>query len=180
MRKLNYVDGNMKFNGIYLEYAITSDFKIQFMDVLKRTSIPYTLQNIWHHNINVESIEEIIAKKIYFRGNKGNSRDLFDIAVAFHKNPNILKSLNLDIEKIKLFLDTVHDIYSDPELTSNYLDEIRTMNPHENFDKLSKQSIPYLFLLLSNHYTYLNYGTELTSEQCTKLESKVYDKLDEL
>jgi len=38
-------------------------------------------------NIFVESIEEIIAKKVYSRCEDANARDLFDLVIAIYKTP---------------------------------------------------------------------------------------------
>lgn len=55
----------------------------QFFDVVKKSYIPYVKVSLWGHELLIDTVEEIIAKKIYYRADKGNSRDLFDIAIAF-------------------------------------------------------------------------------------------------
>ncbi len=176
MKKIGYTNGSMKFSGIYLEYEITKDYKIQFLDVVQKTNTPFLKQQIWHHKINVESIEEIIAKKIFFRADKGNTRDLFDIAVAFHKNPQILELMNLPIEKIKLLLDTLDEIKKDKDLSCGYLSEIKQMNPNKSYDHLSKYAISYLFDIILYHYLQMKENKTLNKVQCEKLESIVYEK----
>lgn len=176
MNKIGYINGNIKFNGIYLEYEITKDYKIQFLDVVQKTNTPYSKQQIWHHKINVESIEEIIAKKIFFRADKGNARDLFDIAVAFHKNPQILNLMDLPIRKIKLLIDTIDEIKNDDKLSKEYLNEIKQMNPNIIYDKLSKCAINYLYDIVLTHYIQIQENKTLTPTQCDKLESVIYKK----
>lgn len=174
MKKLGYLDGNVKFNGIYLEFEIKKDYKIQFLDVVQKTNNPFSKQKIWHHNINVESIEEIIAKKIFFRADKGNARDLFDIAVAFHKNPQILDLMDLPIKKIKLLLDTLDEIRNNEELNKEYLYEIKQMNPNVNYENLSKCSINYLYDIILHHYVQMNKNKPLTPLQSEKLEDLIF------
>jgi len=54
--------------------------------------------------IQIESVEEIIAKKIFYRAHKGNARDLFDIAIAIHKKPSLFSELLIPIVKFKELL----------------------------------------------------------------------------
>ena len=86
--KMNYIGftGNFRHNDIYTEIVIDKDSKIQFFDVVKKSKEPFCKANLWDKDIQIDTIEEIIAKKIYYRGDIGNSRDLFDIAIAVHEN----------------------------------------------------------------------------------------------
>ena len=77
-------NGNFRHNNIYTEIVIDKDSKIQFFDVVKKSKEPFCKANLWDKDIQIDTIEEIIAKKIYYRGDIGNSRDLFDIAISIH------------------------------------------------------------------------------------------------
>jgi predicted nucleotidyltransferase component of viral defense system len=92
--------GDFKMHPIYTELVIDENSKMQFFDVNNYTKDPYNRIKLWDLECNIESIGEIIAKKIYYRCEKGNARNLFDIALAIHKKPDILNSLNIKQEKI--------------------------------------------------------------------------------
>jgi len=52
-----------------------------------------TTKMIFPFDIRVESIEDILAKKIVFRKKDNKARDIFDIAVAIQKDENIISNL---------------------------------------------------------------------------------------
>ncbi|MDR1285667.1 MAG: nucleotidyl transferase AbiEii/AbiGii toxin family protein [Campylobacteraceae bacterium] len=52
-----------------------------------------TSKELFKYNIYIESIEDILAKKIVHRGSQNKSRDIADIAVAIHNDKNILDKL---------------------------------------------------------------------------------------
>ena len=58
-----------------------------------------TSKDIFSFDIRVESIEDILAKKIVFRKKDNKARDIFDIAVAISKDNTIIDNL-LNSEKI--------------------------------------------------------------------------------
>ncbi|MDR1461315.1 MAG: nucleotidyl transferase AbiEii/AbiGii toxin family protein [Campylobacteraceae bacterium] len=52
-----------------------------------------TSKKLFKYDVYVESIEDIIAKKIVHRGSQNKSRDIADIAVALHRDKNIFYKL---------------------------------------------------------------------------------------
>ncbi len=50
-------------------------------------------KSLFSRDIYVESVEDIIAKKIIYRRRDNKTRDIVDIGVALSKNPEILKTL---------------------------------------------------------------------------------------
>ena len=134
--KMNYIGftGNFRHNDIYAEIIIDRDSKIQFFDVVKKSKEPFCKANIWDKDIQIDTIEEIIAKKIYYRGDIGNSRDLFDIAIAVHENPIIFSKMILKKEKILALYKTLLNISNSEELKELYLHEIKQMNPNDKYD----------------------------------------------
>ena len=131
--KMNYIGftGNFRHNDIYTEIVIDKDSKIQFFDVVKKSKEPFCKANIWDKNIQIDTIEEIIAKKIYYRGDIGNSRDLFDIAISIHEDPVIFSKMILKKEKIIALYSTLLNILNSHELKELYLHEIKQMNPND-------------------------------------------------
>jgi predicted nucleotidyltransferase component of viral defense system len=52
-----------------------------------------TSKKLFKYDVYVESIEDILAKKIVHRGSQNKSRDIADIAVALHNDIDIFKKL---------------------------------------------------------------------------------------
>jgi len=173
MKKIGY-SGDMKFQNIYLEFTITDESKIQFFDTKNFTKNPYTATKLWEfEEINIESIEEIIAKKIQYRGDSGNSRDLFDIAIALQSDPLVFsKFTNMKKQKFYTLFDTVYKISESEILRQDFLDDIVELNPNKNYKELAFLTIEYLKLYLENYIGYLNLGIEISND-----EIKILSKL---
>ncbi|MAD42754.1 MAG: hypothetical protein CL623_10250, partial [Arcobacter sp.] len=66
MKSIGY-NGNFRNHPIYSEIVIDEECKLQFFDVVKKSHIPYVKVNLWGHELLIDTVEEIIAKKIYYR-----------------------------------------------------------------------------------------------------------------
>ena len=177
--KMNYIGftGNFRHNDIYTEIVIDKDSKIQFFDVVKKSKEPFCKANIWDKDIQIDTIEEIIAKKIYYRGDIGNSRDLFDIAIAVHENPIIFSKMILKKEKIIGLYKTLLNISNSEELKELYLHEIKQMNPNDKYDFLAKNTIIYLKNLLENVCASYDINYELSNNEYILIENEIYSNL---
>lgn len=173
MEDIGY-DGNFRHNDIYTEIVIDKDCKIQFFDVIKKSITPYTPVKLWEKELLIDTVEEIIAKKIYYRGDIGNARDLFDIAIALHKEPNIFTKTLLKKEKIIALYKTVLNINNNEDLRESYLEEIKLMSPQEKYQKLSNNTIEYLTLFLENIYGAYDIGYDLSNEEYIAIENEIY------
>lgn len=176
MKNIGYTGGFIN-HPIYSEITIDEDSKIQFFDVIKKSEVPFQKVKLWDIEVLIETIEEIIAKKIFYRADKGNSRDLFDIAIAFHKEPSILNKTTLKQDKIKTLFNTVRSIYDNRELKKLYLKEIQQMNPNSEYDFLSKNTIEYLYKILENICASYDIGIELSKDDFEDIESYVFIEL---
>lgn len=177
MEEIGYT-GNFKNHPIYTEISIDDDSKIQFFDVIKKSKIPYQKVTLWGKEILIDTVEEIIAKKIYYRGEKGNSRDLFDIAIALNKEPDILTRTTLKKDKICTLFETVSNIYSNQELKDLYLEEIQQMNPNSEYEFLAINSIEYLYLFLESICKAYDMGYTLSRQDYIDIENYVYSSLN--
>lgn len=176
MEDIGYT-GNFKNHPIYAEISIDDDSKIQFFDVIKKSEIPYQKVTLWGHEILIDTVEEIIAKKIYYRGDIGNSRDLFDIAIAFNKEPDVLTRTTLKKDKVITLFETVSNIYSNQELKNLYLEEIQQMNPNSEYEFLATNTIEYLYLFLESICGAYDMGHTLSSQDYIEIENYVYSSL---
>ncbi|KYJ85575.1 nucleotidyl transferase AbiEii/AbiGii toxin family protein [Sulfurovum riftiae] len=176
IQALGYTNG-YKSNPIYTEIAIDNACKIQYFSVVDRTKEPYTKMKLWDMDVAIESIEEIIAKKIYFRASVGNARDLFDIALAVHKKPHILNEINLPFKSIETLFETVTSIKNDADLREEYGNEIDQMNPHGNYKFIAEYTVPYLHLFLESYCAAHHTGIVLEDEDCKEIEMYAYEAL---
>ena len=176
MKSIGY-DGNFRNHPIYSEIVIDEECKIQFFDVVKKSHIPYVKVSLWGHELLIDTVEEIIAKKIYYRADKGNSRDLFDIAIAFHKKPDILTKTLLKKDKVITLFETVSNIYNNQELKDLYLEEIHQINPNKEYDFLAMNTIEYLHNILVNICGAYDIAHDLSTEEYIEIENYVYTSL---
>ena len=176
MENIGYTGGFIN-HPIYLEITIDKDSKIQFFDVIKKSKIPFQKVQLWDREVLVETVEEIIAKKIHYSADKGNARDLFDIVVAFHKEPDILNKTTLKQDKVKILFQTVENIYNSQDLKDLYLEEIKQMNPNSEYGILAKNTIEYLYKLLENICASYDMGIVLSKDDFEDIESYVSTEL---
>ena len=72
-------DGSSHFRIVFPNYG-----EIDFIVAAELTATPYKNTLISDNHIKLETVEEIIAKKVRFRGAMIQPRDVFDIAAACH------------------------------------------------------------------------------------------------
>ena len=173
LTKINY-RGNLKKHPIYTELSIDDDSKMQFFVVKGHTAIPYSQVRLWDKNIFLESIEEIIAKKVYYRCEDANARDLFDLAIAIYKDPTILMSINVPKEKLEKLLASVETITQSDDLMDIYKLEIEMMSPAEQYTNIAINYITYLNTFLSNYLSGLNQAIPNMEEFCEELKEYSY------
>jgi len=82
------------------DYTEASDafVKLQFDEgEVDFVAAPNLLDDAWEmwsidgHPVRVEKAAEIIAKKMYYRGNRATARDLFDLALVIEREPESLR-----------------------------------------------------------------------------------------
>lgn len=66
----------------FQKFAFADIGEIDFIASGHRTEAPFIVQEIEGRSVKLETIPEIIAKKIYHRGSEAKPRDVFDIAAA--------------------------------------------------------------------------------------------------
>lgn len=90
--KIRRLSDNWQQPGHYLKIE-RPEGDIDFLVTRSFTDPPFFLYNVQGRNICVETPQEIISKKIYFRGSQFTVRDIFDLA-AFSATENA-KSVRL-------------------------------------------------------------------------------------
>lgn len=95
--KIKQITPDWEYPGNYLK-LILSEGEIDFILASNVTETPHQFHSFQGSQIPIESPEEIIAKKIKYRGSQFTLRDTFDLAATIHSRPNILDSLSEIIE----------------------------------------------------------------------------------
>lgn len=178
-KTIGYKKGNMINHPAYLEFKITQEEKVQFLDVKKKTEIPFIEKEVFGININVESINEILAKKIFFRGNKGNSRDIYDIAIGLHKNPLLFRELNLPLEKYIILNEKLNEINNDENQIAIYKNDILEMSPSNEYKILAQFGCQYIEEFLNDYIAMKELGQELEDDEYIILEDNIYEDFQE-
>lgn len=166
---------NVKNPAHYIEISLSEDKKIQFFDVLPKTQQPYHQASLWGYDINIESVDEIIAKKIFYRADKGNSRDIFDIAVALYHNPDIFfrNFQNLKSNNFHLLLETCRE--KDLDI---YTEEILLMNPKKEYQELAMNAIEFVCQFTELYIYATAQNIILDNDGAEKVKLKIMDKLN--
>ncbi|WP_312420574.1 nucleotidyl transferase AbiEii/AbiGii toxin family protein [Shinella sp.] len=66
----------------FQKFAFEDIGEIDFIAAGPLTSTPFEVCEIEGRDVNLETIPEIITKKIYYRGSEAKPRDIFDLAAA--------------------------------------------------------------------------------------------------
>lgn len=93
----------------------------------------------FHESIYVESLEDILAKKIVYRKDQNKSRDIIDLSVALYHDASIFEKL-LNSEAVTLQdLRDLHDALVRLD-TQKYLDEIDLVEPIKFYENVAKNA----------------------------------------
>ncbi|MFI0848727.1 nucleotidyl transferase AbiEii/AbiGii toxin family protein [Mesorhizobium sp. IMUNJ 23232] len=87
--------------------------EIDFIVAGPLTRMPFQKRNVEGRAVQLETIQEIIAKKVYYRGAEAKPRDIFDIAAAARTQ------LELLVEALRAF----------PEQVSRTKERLEKLNP---------------------------------------------------
>lgn len=113
---LGYVNPRLGGRGesVTLEYKDTSEYvklflpegEIDFVASLPLTANPFEAHEVLGRNILLETPVEIVAKKIWYRGDIATPRDLLDLAVVIdHHYDEILANRHVFEKNIKVFTE---------------------------------------------------------------------------
>lgn len=149
-----HVKYDIRFPGHYVEVHLSPSEKIQFFETSPHTNAPRICTNLWgFENVYIESVEEILSKKIRFRGDKGNTRDIFDIALGISKNATFIQeSLDCEAflqEHLSSLKNTLEAIISSKDLMQIYTMEINFIDPAPQYKELALNAPKFLFEKLS-------------------------------
>ena len=104
----------------------------------------------FHEDIYIESLEDILAKKIVYRKEQNKSRDIIDLGVALFHDPFIFEKL---LQSEAVTLQDLHDLNT--ALTKldiqRYLDEIDLVEPVDYYVEVAKKAPTSIQAALKKH-----------------------------
>jgi predicted nucleotidyltransferase component of viral defense system len=134
------------FQSEYLEQAdhvslvTLTGVKVDFLLAPFLTDKPCTMRSVGRIDCYVESLAEIIAKKIRFRRAQAKTRDILDIGVAVTQSPTILKELvdrnTVTLDELFEWRETLSDV--DRE---RFLQELDILEPATSYRDSCTRSI---------------------------------------
>lgn len=126
----NYVDLNNHIRVLFLKNNIKVDVLVS-PNPSKEGFIDSS-QELFISNVYVESLEDIISKKIVYRRNDNLTRDIIDIAISIKYAENTLKRL-FDAESISL--QDVKELFSSLEKLDleTFSEELEIVKPFEKY-----------------------------------------------
>ena len=84
--------GDYTLQAEYLKLQF-SEGEIDFVVSAPLTANPTVTERIFGRDVMVETSTEIVAKKVWHRGDRFRARDIFDLALVAEKEPEALKSI---------------------------------------------------------------------------------------
>jgi predicted nucleotidyltransferase component of viral defense system len=124
---------------------IRPEGEIDFVASPNLTEAPFEMWNIGGHHIRVETAAEIVAKKLWHRGDRATARDLFDLSLVIEREPEAL-------EKAAKFLKKNADqfigqIASRSVVLKAQFAEIDVLNYRPSYDEAAQRAIKFLVSL---------------------------------
>ncbi len=90
----------------FQRFAFEDIGEIDFIAAAPLTGVPFEVHEIEGREVNLETIPEIISKKIYYRGSEAKPRDVFDLAAAATEHrASVISALQAFPEQVAVTLD---------------------------------------------------------------------------
>ncbi len=130
--------------GSYVK-LIRPDGEIDFVASPNLTEAPFEIWNIAGQHIRVETATEIVAKKLWHRGDRATARDLFDLSLVIEKEPEALMQAAKFLQKNAAAF--IHQIETRTKVLKAQFNEINTLQYKPNFDEAVERAIKFLSAL---------------------------------
>jgi len=101
----------------FQKFAFETVGEIDFIVAGALTSTPFEIHEVQGRAVRLETVPEIIAKKVYYRGSEAKPRDIFDIAAAArsHLGPvvNALRAFPNQVSRTRERLERLNPEFVD-------------------------------------------------------------------
>ena len=128
---------------------IRPEGEIDFVVAPNLTQSPFEVWNIGGKTIRVETAAEIIAKKLWHRGDSANARDLFDLSLVIEREPEQLMQAGKFLQKnANQFME---QISSRARVLKTQFSQIDTMLYTPSYEEAAMRATQFLKSLQSFH-----------------------------
>lgn len=114
----------------FQKFAFEGVGEIDFIVAGALTENPFELREVEGRKVLLETVPEIIAKKVYYRGAEANPRDIFDIAAAARSQlgeiVNVLRAFPEQVSRSKERLERLN-----PEFVTRSVAQLMIMPEYE-------------------------------------------------
>jgi predicted nucleotidyltransferase component of viral defense system len=121
---------------------IRPEGEIDFVASPNLTEAPFEIWNIGGQQIRVETAAEIVAKKLWHRGDRTTARDLFDLSLVIEREPEALvraaKFLQKNAESF------MNQIASRAVVLKTQFAEIDVLNYRPSYDEAAQRAVTFL------------------------------------
>lgn len=124
----------------HIRLTTTTGVKIDFLFSPNLTRSQFQPRAFSNLSVAVESVSEIIAKKIHYRAKNLKARDVFDIAVSLEKNSDLFGEL---MAAKVLQIDDLYYLHQGVSAMSpeKYRNEMRFTAPYQEFESISENAL---------------------------------------
>ena len=121
---------------------IRSEGEIDFVASPNLTEEPFETWNIGGQHIRVETAAEIVAKKLWHRGDRATARDLFDLSLVIEREPEALvKAAKFLRKNAQPFIG---QIASRSVVLKAQFSEIDMLNYRPTYDEAAQRATAFL------------------------------------
>lgn len=132
----DYVEGN----GFVK--LIRPEGEIDFVASPNLTSTPFDVWTLLERTVRVETPAEIVAKKLWHRGNQVTARDLFDLSLVIEHEPNALMSASKHLVRYrKEFLE---QLQSRSGILKLQFDAIDVLTYRPSYEEAAQRAAAFL------------------------------------
>ena len=140
-----------KVSSQYVEHQnayvklIRAEGEIDFVASPNLTETPFEIWNIGGTAVKVETASEIIAKKLWHRGDRATARDLFDLSLVIEKDPKaLMKAAKFLNKNAEVFISQITSRAAVLKTQFNEIDALNYKVSYEEAAKRSKEFLSYL------------------------------------
>jgi len=121
---------------------IRPEGEIDFVASPNLTETPFEIWNIGGQHIRVETAAEIVAKKLWHRGDRATARDLFDLSLVIEREPKALFKASKFLKRhAKIFTD---QIINRATLLKMQFNEIDALHYKPNYEEAVQRATKFL------------------------------------
>jgi len=121
---------------------IRPEGEIDFVASPNLTETPFEIWNIGDQHIRVETAAEIVAKKLWHRGDRATARDLFDLSVVIEREPEELIKASKFLKKhAQLFIEQIANRATILKMQFN---EIDTLDYKPSYEEAAQRATQFL------------------------------------